>query len=208
MNNKNSEQAMAESFSLSNMSPQVGKGFNRDYWARFERFINDTVVPACRNVYVVTGPLYLDNSGTDVPTGAALLPFEKREVAKDRTEGAATMTAITRTSTKTPVSTVQVPTHFYKVILGELNQRRPDGSDIIIGAFVLPNAQIHPKTPLASFQVPLRQLEIVAGIDFFPKLDRPVQLSSNRPNGTDVCGLNGCELPPEQFWLTENKKPG
>jgi len=55
MNNKNSEQAMAESFSLSNMAPQVGKGFNRDYWARFEMFINRTVVPACKDVRVELG---------------------------------------------------------------------------------------------------------------------------------------------------------
>lgn len=36
MNNKNSEKAMSESFVLSNVAPQVGKGFNRDYWYESE----------------------------------------------------------------------------------------------------------------------------------------------------------------------------
>ena len=93
------------------------------------------------------------------------------------------------------------------MILGVLKQgnRSRDGSDVVVGAFVMPNAQIHPKTPLSSFQVPLRQLELVAGIDFFPKLDRAAV--GGREGG--VCSLNGCELPPEQFWLEGKKnEPG
>jgi DNA/RNA endonuclease G (NUC1) len=34
-NNRSSTQTMQETFSLANVSPQVGGGFNRDYWARF-----------------------------------------------------------------------------------------------------------------------------------------------------------------------------
>lgn len=34
-NNRSSAQTMEETFSLANVSPQVGGGFNRDYWARF-----------------------------------------------------------------------------------------------------------------------------------------------------------------------------
>ena len=37
---------------------QVGPGFNRDYWARFEKFIKDTA-KASDGVYIVTGPLWL-----------------------------------------------------------------------------------------------------------------------------------------------------
>jgi endonuclease G len=42
----------------SNISPQVGAGFNRDYWARFEKLVKD-VVKHADGVYVVTGPLFL-----------------------------------------------------------------------------------------------------------------------------------------------------
>ena len=198
MNNKNSDRAMSESFVLSNVAPQVGAGFNRDYWARFERFINDTVVPACRDVYVVTGPLYLESSNAKVHVGASLLPFDER--GKNGADGSALTTA----STETTTSTVKVPTHFYKVILGELKERKSDGSDIVLGAFVLPNAQINPKTPLSSFQVPLAQLELVAGIDFFPKLDAPTSRGASVQ--ADLCGLNACQLPPEQFWLSAHER--
>lgn len=34
-----SQKAMDETFYLSNISPQVGVGFNRDYWSRLEHFI-------------------------------------------------------------------------------------------------------------------------------------------------------------------------
>lgn len=47
-------------------SVQVGPGFNRDYWARFEKFIKETA-KASDGVYIVTGPLWLpqpDGRGT------------------------------------------------------------------------------------------------------------------------------------------------
>ncbi len=47
-----------QTFLLSNMSPQVGKGFNRDSWNRLERLVRDHT-KTHRNVYVCTGPLYL-----------------------------------------------------------------------------------------------------------------------------------------------------
>lgn len=36
----------------------MGTGFNRDYWARFEKFVKD-VANKSDEVYVVTGPLFL-----------------------------------------------------------------------------------------------------------------------------------------------------
>ena len=47
-----------QTFLLSNMSPQVGKGFNRDSWNRLERHCRN-LTKNHRNVYVGTGPLYL-----------------------------------------------------------------------------------------------------------------------------------------------------
>ncbi|KAJ5042624.1 hypothetical protein J3E74DRAFT_479230 [Bipolaris maydis] len=37
-----SQEAMDDTFALSNMCPQVGNGFNRDYWAHFEDFCRRT----------------------------------------------------------------------------------------------------------------------------------------------------------------------
>ncbi|KAH3680034.1 hypothetical protein WICMUC_000575 [Wickerhamomyces mucosus] len=50
--------AMDETFALTNISPQVGDGFNRDYWAHLEQFCRD-LTKTYNNVRIVTGPLYL-----------------------------------------------------------------------------------------------------------------------------------------------------
>jgi endonuclease G, mitochondrial len=47
-----------QTFLLSNMAPQVGKGFNRDSWNRLENHVRK-LTKENRNVYVCTGPLYL-----------------------------------------------------------------------------------------------------------------------------------------------------
>lgn len=65
-NHKLSQKTMDETFILTNTSPQVGAGFNRDYWARFERFVQ-SFVNTSKRVFVITGPLYLPSivSGTE-----------------------------------------------------------------------------------------------------------------------------------------------
>lgn len=146
-NHKRSQQAMDETFSLTNVSPQVGAGFNRDYWARFERFVQETA-QRCEDVYVVTGPLWLPTPrpGGDGAGGA-------QWVMQHAMLGA-------------PPRLVGVPTHFFKVVLGE---GAKNGGGDVVGAFVMPNAAIDPATPLASFSVPVSSLEEVSGISFFPK---------------------------------------
>lgn len=53
-----SQHAMDESFLMTNVSPQVGVGFNRGYWARLEGFVRH-LTRHFDDVYVVTGPLFL-----------------------------------------------------------------------------------------------------------------------------------------------------
>lgn len=57
-----SQQAMNESFLMTNISPQVGVGFNRGYWARVEGFVRH-LAGQYDSVYVVTGPLFLPKVG-------------------------------------------------------------------------------------------------------------------------------------------------
>ena len=45
--------------------PQVGQGFNRDYWERFERFVRDLTKKGSDDVYVVTGPLWMPRPDGD-----------------------------------------------------------------------------------------------------------------------------------------------
>lgn len=53
-------QTMSESFLLSNMTPQVGVGFNRGIWKKLEGKIRDWVIQR-KNIYVFTGPIFLDS---------------------------------------------------------------------------------------------------------------------------------------------------
>ncbi|KAH7162346.1 hypothetical protein B0J13DRAFT_490964 [Dactylonectria estremocensis] len=140
-----SQKAMDDTFYLTNMCPQVGEGFNRDYWAHFEDFCRRLTVKY-PSVRVVTGPLYLPKQD----------PVDKKWYVKYEMIG-------------NPPS-VAVPTHFYKVIFAEDGSV---GGNVALGAFVLPNAPINNAKPLTDFEVPLEAVERASGLEFASKL--PVQ---------------------------------
>eukprot|EP00051_Salpingoeca_urceolata_P008296 m.104886 g.104886 ORF g.104886 m.104886 type:complete len:301 (-) comp15677_c0_seq3:105-1007(-) len=94
---RDSSANMSDTFYYSNMSPQVGKGFNRDGWAQLECYVRD-LVNVYRDVYVMTGPLFLPRR---TPDGKKFISYQ--------VIGA---------------NNVSVPTHFYKVVAGE----KADGS--------------------------------------------------------------------------------
>ena len=146
-NNKESDTSMRESFLLgTNTAPQVGAGFNQDYWARFEQFIRQ-LKKDCSDVYIITGPLFLPTKKTDSAWQAGW------------------------SFLGTAPKLMSVPTHYFKVVLADTKPSSSGNKNEkhIIGAFVMPNAQIHPRTPLSSFVVPLSLLEQASGIRVFPK---------------------------------------
>jgi endonuclease G len=136
-----SQEAMDETFLLTNMCPQVGEGFNRDYWAHFEDFCRrlTTKYPSVR---IVTGPLYLPKRETD---GKWRVNYEVIGNPPN----------------------IAVPTHFYKVIFAEDGTV---GGQVAIGAFVLPNAAIPNEKPLTDFEVPVEAVERASGLEFATKL--------------------------------------
>lgn len=133
-----SQGAMDETFYLSNMCPQVGEGFNRDYWAHFEDFCR-RLTQRYPSVRIVTGPLYLPKKD----------PVDNKWYVKYEMIG-------------TPPS-VAVPTHFYKVIFAEDGRV---GGNVAVGAFVLPNARIDNAKPITDFEVPLEAVERASGLEF------------------------------------------
>ncbi|KAH8160763.1 hypothetical protein CIB48_g7483 [Xylaria polymorpha] len=144
-----SQNAMNETFYLTNMSPQVGEGFNRDYWAHFEDFCR-RLTQRYPSVRIVTGPLYLPKRD----------PADNKWYVKYEVIG-------------NPPN-VAVPTHFYKVIFAEEDgSGSPSTGKVAIGAFVLPNAPIPNDKPLADFEVPIEAVERASGLEFASKL--PVQ---------------------------------
>ncbi|EAL93171.1 nuclease [Aspergillus fumigatus] len=139
-----SQDAMDGTFALTNMCPQVGEGFNRDYWAHFEEFCRD-LTKKYPSVRIVTGPLYLPHRD---PDGKWRVSYEVIGNPPN----------------------VAVPTHFYKVIYAEDGTASPT-SKVSLGAFVLPNARIPNDKRLAEFEVPLEVLERASGLEFASKLD-------------------------------------
>lgn len=62
---------------------------------------------------------------------------------------------------------VAVPTHFFKVVMAETAGKSADGGasrEVVIGAFVMPNAPLQPHLPLTAFVVPIEALEEAAGV--------------------------------------------
>ncbi|KAL1643874.1 nuclease [Diplodia intermedia] len=132
-----SQEAMDATFALSNMCPQVGDGFNRDYWAHLEDFCR-RLTHRYPSVRIVTGPLYLPRREAD---GKWRVSYEVIGSPPN----------------------VAVPTHFYKVIYAEDGKA---GGNVALGAFVLPNAHISNDKPLSDFEVPLEAVERASGLEF------------------------------------------
>lgn len=91
-NHRLSQTHVDETFVLSNIAPQVGKGFNRDAWNNLEKYTRG-MTKRYDNVYVCSGPLYLPRRESDGKY------YVKYEVIGQ--------------------NNVAVPTHFFKVVICE-----------------------------------------------------------------------------------------
>ncbi|KAH7909141.1 hypothetical protein BJ138DRAFT_1067560 [Hygrophoropsis aurantiaca] len=140
---KITQEAMDETFLLSNIAPQVGAGFNRHYWAYLEDWCR-RLTGSFADVYVFTIPLYLPRLEAD---------------GKWR---------VTHEVIGSPPN-VAVPTHFAKVVLATRpsSPSTPDIPEISTGAFVLPNTIIPDDAPLQSFVMPVDAVERAAGLTLF-----------------------------------------
>ncbi|XP_013380076.1 nuclease EXOG, mitochondrial [Lingula anatina] len=160
--NKYDQEAMDDTFYLTNIVPQDMEN-NAGFWNRFEMFCRD-LTKQFTDVRVISGPLALPNLEEDGKK------YVKYEVIGD--------------------SMVPVPTHLFKVILTE--NAETDQHSQFLGAFIVPNVPISSEHKLQKFQVPLEDLERVAGVTFFDKLDKgQVQ---------DLCSSDRCQLIPQKHF--------
>jgi endonuclease G len=84
--------ALAQTYYLSNVAPQLGRAFRQSFWVHFEARVRDWARRS-DDLYVFTGPLFLPEEGAD---GKSYVRYE--------VIGA---------------NQVAVPTHFFKVMLRE-----------------------------------------------------------------------------------------
>ncbi|GAB0094883.1 Endonuclease [Sergentomyia squamirostris] len=96
-NHKANQKHCEDTFFLSNMAPQVGKGFNRDAWNKLEKYVRK-LTKKYSNVYCCTGPLYLPRKEAD---GKMYVKYQVLGT-----------------------NSVAVPTHFFKVVVCERSDGR------------------------------------------------------------------------------------
>ncbi|CAF1498150.1 unnamed protein product [Rotaria magnacalcarata] len=130
---RSSQESMNNTFFLSNIAPQVGKGFNRDKWAHLERYARALVKHYIGGLWILTGPLYLPR----------LDPTDNKLYVKYQVIGP---------------NQVAVPTHFFKIIIGQQKDGQLD-----IYSYLMPNEPIDKDTPLEKFLVAPELIEQNAG---------------------------------------------
>ncbi|XP_045197241.1 endonuclease G, mitochondrial-like [Mercenaria mercenaria] len=145
-NHRHSQQAMDQTFTLSNISPQVGEGFNRGIWNNLEKYVR-SIARKNRNTYVCTGPLYLPRREADGKM------YVKYEVIGQ--------------------NNVAVPTHFFKVVAIETNAgeieilsfvlpNQPMKDDVPLKNFLTPLDAIERASGLLMFdKIPLNKVKLM-----------------------------------------------
>jgi len=109
-NHRSTSEAMNDTFYLTNICPQCPQ-LNREYWAKLEKHVRD-LTKDYRNVYVITGPLYL-------PYNEGQRRFVKYQVIGS--------------------NDVAVPSHFFKVITLEDKQGKRELRAYILPNSVIPS---------------------------------------------------------------------
>lgn len=82
------EEAMAESFYLSNMVPQVGIGMNRGIWKDLEELVRKWAI-ARGSVYIFTGPIYGGETTGDIGKNKVAVPTQLYKIVYDESKAEA-----------------------------------------------------------------------------------------------------------------------
>lgn len=171
------QSGLDQTFLLTNIAPQVGLGFNRQYWAYLEKFCRD-MTSNYTDVFVYTGPLFLPHLQSNVNVTEAEYAFAgaKIQFGSDGIKVSTTTSAQDKYKMEYNVigsssPTIAVPTHFFKILL------LVQGDRYTLGSFVLPNQAIDHGIPLSKFQVDLQAIEKASGLLFFQTLDRKTFLN-------------------------------
>ncbi|OTF78357.1 endonuclease G, mitochondrial-like protein [Euroglyphus maynei] len=133
-NYRSNPEHIKETYILSNIAPQIGRGFNRDKWNDLEKYCRRKVRELKSGVWICTGPLYLPQKDT-----ASGKHFVRYEVIGH--------------------NHVAVPTHFFKVLLYHGHNDR-----WFMECFLMPNQVINEKTSIHSYRVNPEVIERAAAI--------------------------------------------
>ncbi|KAH9598374.1 DNA/RNA non-specific endonuclease [Trypanosoma melophagium] len=172
---KASADEMAQTFNMNaNIVPQ-DTTMNAVDWLRLENLTRKLRRHYEGGLWVVTGPLFhprlvngdLRSWGWDEDSRhpSSITPVHKTNNNNNNNSGDAGNTRKVVCYELVGKHDVAVPTHLFKVLLGE----RVDGSHEI-AAFLMPNEPIVVERPLVAYQVPVREIEHKTGLQFFPNV--------------------------------------
>ncbi|MCO5565335.1 hypothetical protein L7F22_019008 [Adiantum nelumboides] len=193
---KISQIAMDETFLLSNIAPQIGEGFNRDYWAHLEDYVR-RLTTKFENLYVFTIPLYLPRLQEDgkwrvnyevignPPSVSVPTHFAKVIYAQGRPGDRSTLT-----SSASPALPASNP-GTNNGLLGKVGLSGSSSNWTALSAFVLPNAIIPNEQPLKEFLVPVESVERAAGLMLFPP--------ATKTNTPSLCDVTDCQIIVRDF---------
>ncbi|CAG0920832.1 unnamed protein product [Notodromas monacha] len=139
-NHRSNQKHMQDTFTLLNVAPQVGKGFNRDSWERLERYVRQ-LSRTYKEIYTCTGPLFLPRR-----EGDGKLYVKYQVIGKNH---------------------VAVPTHFFKIVVGE-------GTDgfLDMEVFVMPNQVLDDSISLNAYYSTPEAVERASGLLFFSSMSK------------------------------------
>ena len=163
-----SREVNSATFFLTNMSPQVGSGFNRGYWKRLEESIRERAKrEAVRELYVFTGPLFMPDNA----------PRQGRETGvlddgDDESDEDSHAEPLRVTYRYIGGNHIPVPTHYFKAILVVPSD---SGHSVKLYTFILPNRAIDSDTDLKTFARSVDYLEHWAGFDLWSELEDEVE---------------------------------
>ncbi|XP_027195352.2 endonuclease G, mitochondrial-like [Dermatophagoides pteronyssinus] len=142
-NYRSNPEHIKETYVLSNIAPQIGRGFNRDKWNDLEKYCRRKVRELkSSGIWICTGPLYLPQK--DTTSGKHFINYEV--IGHNH---------------------VAVPTHFFKVLLYPNNN-----GQWFMECFLMPNQVINDKKSLQSYRVNPEIIERSAGILLFNQIPR------------------------------------
>jgi endonuclease G len=144
------EQTESETFLLSNMSPQVGVGFNRQIWKYLEAKVRAWAKKR-KNIYVMTGPIYADKDYKTIGPNKVAVPSHFYKIVVSCTPNGSTPSMEFGTSPLT--------------IKGE---------NIDVIAFIMPNKNLG-ATPIKNYIATIDEVEKETGLNFLRELKDPIE---------------------------------
>ncbi|KAM9988515.1 hypothetical protein ACTFIZ_012263 [Dictyostelium cf. discoideum] len=182
--NIKSQESMCQTFLLnSNIVPQDLNN-NQNFWYRLESFCKNQLINRFKSVTIISGPVYhhpnlieqLDEDqlkSRPKYSKQTQKKFVKYEVIGDRN--------------------IAVPNYLFKIILVEPKDANDDDDDksnkqqqqqqqqqqpYLVGSFLIPNEPISSDAVLTDYEVPLHEIEVKTGLQFFKKLNPQTDIQS------------------------------